>query len=80
MDVPVLPMVLVRPDTAKRRTGRSRRSGASNIRFLDNTAGTWSDTFFSALGAPGSVIDGVTVSGNTLTSKSLRTHVTLARR
>ena len=54
--------------------------GASNIKFLDNTAGTWSDTFFSALGAPGSVIDGVTVSGNTLTSKSLRTHVTLARR
>ncbi len=54
--------------------------GASNIRFLDNTAGTWSNSFLSADGAAGSVVNGLTVSGNTVTGKSLLTVIDLARR
>jgi hypothetical protein len=54
--------------------------GASNIKFVDNTAGTWSDSFFSALGASGSKIDGVTVSRNTVTGKSMLVHVGLNTR
>jgi hypothetical protein len=54
--------------------------GASNIRFLDNTAGTWSNSFLSADGAAGSVVNGVTVSGNRITGGSLLTVIDLARR
>ncbi len=54
--------------------------GASNVRFLDNTAGTWSNSFLSADGAAGSVVNGVTVSGNTVTGGSLLTVIDLARR
>jgi hypothetical protein len=53
---------------------------ARNIKFLDNTAGTWTNSFLSAHGAAGSVVDGVTVSGNTVTGNSLLTYVELARR
>ncbi len=58
----------------------SSSQGASNIRFLDNTAGTWSNSFLSADGAAGSVVNGLTVSGNTVTGKSLLTVIDLARR
>ena len=54
--------------------------GASNIRFLDNTAGTWTNSFLSADGAAGSVVNGITVSGNTVTGASLLTAIDLARR
>jgi hypothetical protein len=54
--------------------------GASNIRFLNNTAGTWSNSFLSADGAAGSVVERVIVSGNTVTGGSLRTIIDLARR
>ena len=54
--------------------------GASNIRFLDNTAGTWTNSFLSADGAAGSVVSGITVSGNTVTGASLLTAIDLARR
>ena len=54
--------------------------GASNVRFLDNTAGTWTNSFLSADGAAGSVVNGITVSGNTVTGKSLLTAIGLARR
>jgi hypothetical protein len=51
-----------------------------NIKFLNNTAGTWTNTFLSAEGAAGSVVNGVTVNGNTVTGKSLKTIIALARR
>jgi hypothetical protein len=54
--------------------------GASGVRFLDNTAGTWGDAFLAANGAAGSVVDGVTVSGNRVNGSSLLTDITLARR
>ncbi|MEA2538591.1 MAG: hypothetical protein QOF11_2825 [Chloroflexota bacterium] len=54
--------------------------GANNVKFIDNTVGTWSDSFFSALGASGSQIDGVTISRNTLTAKPMRVHVYLTTR
>jgi hypothetical protein len=54
--------------------------GGANIKFLDNLVGTWGDVFFAADGAEGSVVDGVTVSGNRVTGSSLATDVTLARR
>jgi hypothetical protein len=54
--------------------------GARTIRLLDNTAGTWSNSFLSAEGAAGSVVSGVTVSGNTVTGRSLLTAIGLARR
>ena len=54
--------------------------GASNVRFLDNTAGTWTNSFLSADGAAGSVVNGVTVSGNSVTGASLLTVIDLARR
>ncbi len=53
---------------------------ARSIRFLDNTAGTWSNSFLSAEGAAGSVVSGVTVSGNTVTGRSLLTAFPIARR
>lgn len=56
------------------------RQGASNIRFLDNTAGTWTNSFVSAEGAPGSEVNGVVVSGNTVTGGSLLTAIELPRR
>lgn len=54
--------------------------GAANVKFLDNLVGTWGDVFFAADGAAGSVVDGVTVSGNRVTGSSLATDVTVARR
>ena len=52
--------------------------GARNIRFLDNTAGTWTNSFVSAEGAAGSVVDGVTISRNTVTGASLVTAIKLS--
>jgi hypothetical protein len=54
--------------------------GAANVTFTDNTAGTYTDSFFSALGAIGSNVDGVTISRNTITGKPLVVHVYLATR
>lgn len=54
--------------------------GARSIKFLSNTAGTWTNAFFSANGAGGSVVNGVTVSGNRITGDTLLTVVTIARR
>ena len=54
--------------------------GASNVQFLDNTAGTWTNSFLSADGAAGSVVSDVTVSGNSVTGASLLTVIDLARR
>jgi hypothetical protein len=54
--------------------------GASNVEFLDNTAGNWTNSFLSADGAAGSVVNGVTVSGNSVTGASLLTVIDLARR
>jgi hypothetical protein len=53
---------------------------ATNIRLLDNTAGTWTNSFLSAEGAPGSVVSGLTISGNSVTGGSLLTAIGLARR
>lgn len=53
---------------------------ASNITFRDNTAGTWSDSFFAANYPPGSTVSDVTISGNTVTGDSLYSYVTLQRR
>jgi hypothetical protein len=58
----------------------SSSEGASNIKFLDNTAGTWTNSFLSADGAAGSVVDGVTISGNTVSGGSLLTVIDLSRR
>ena len=54
--------------------------GASNINFLSNTAGTWTNSFFSGDGAAGSQVSGVTISGNTVTGGTLLTVIDLARR
>jgi hypothetical protein len=57
--------------------------GASNVKILNNTAGTWNGQwgfFFGACGEAGSVVSNVTVSGNTITGSPLTTYVTLARR
>jgi hypothetical protein len=54
--------------------------GGVGIRFLSNTAGTWTNAFFSANGASGSLVSGVTVSGNRITGGTLLTVVTIARR
>lgn len=51
-----------------------------NIRFLDNTVGTWTNSFVSANGNKGTFIDGITVSRNTVTGKSLLTIIDLATR
>jgi hypothetical protein len=51
--------------------------GARRIIFRDNTAGTWTNSFFSGEGAPDSVVDGVTITGNTVTGDSLTTIVRL---
>jgi hypothetical protein len=55
--------------------------GASNVRFVNNTVGRISQVrgkafLFGANGAAGSVVNGVTVSGNTVTGDSLDTYVT----
>ncbi len=58
-----------------------RTQGASDITFVENTAGTWGRGFFAAAnGAAGSSVDGVTISGNTIAGGSLLTEVNLARR
>jgi hypothetical protein len=62
----------IRPNTASQ--------GAISIRFLSNTAGTWTNAFFTANGAVGSHVNGVTVSGNRVTGGTLLTNVTTARR
>jgi hypothetical protein len=59
--------------------------GATNVQFLDNTAGTigmprGQGFFFGADGVAGSSISSVTVSGNTITGYSLDTYVNVARR
>ena len=54
--------------------------GASNISFVDNTAGTWGNVFLAANGVPGSVVDGVTVRNNRVTGSTLLSDITLARR
>jgi hypothetical protein len=54
--------------------------GASNINFLSNTAGTWTNSFFSGDGAAGSVVNGVTISGNRITGGTLLTVIDLSRR
>ena len=54
--------------------------GASNINFLSNTAGTWTNSFFSGDGAAGSVVSGITISGNRVTGGTLLTVIDLARR
>jgi hypothetical protein len=54
--------------------------GARSIRFVSNTAGTWTNAFLSANGASGSVVSGVTVSGNRITGDTLLTVVTISRR
>jgi hypothetical protein len=57
--------------------------GADNVRFLNNTAGTWNGQwgfFFGACGVDGSVVSNVTVSGNTITGSPLTTYVTIDRR
>ena len=53
---------------------------ATNVKFLNNTAGTWSNAFMAAGGIAGSVVSGVTVSGNKVTGVSLLTVIDLARR
>ena len=55
----------------------SADEGARSIKFRNNTAGTWSNSFFSAVGAPGSFVSGVTVSGNVVTGGSLLTVIDL---
>ena len=54
--------------------------GASDISFIDNTAGTWGNVFLAANGVPGSVVDGVTVRNNRVTGSTLLSDITLARR
>jgi hypothetical protein len=54
--------------------------GASNITFIDNTAGTWGNVFLAANGVAGSVVDGVTVRNNRVTGSTLLSDITLARR
>ena len=54
--------------------------GGTSIKFLSNTAGTWTNAFFSANGVAGSVVSGVTVSGNRITGGTLLTVITIARR
>ena len=53
---------------------------ASNIQFLDNTAGKWTNSFLSAEGAVGSTVSGLTISGNSVTGGSLLTIIGLSRR
>jgi hypothetical protein len=57
--------------------------GASNVKFLNNTIGSWTHPlgfFFAADGAPGSAVEGVTVSANVVTGGSLGADVTVSRR
>jgi hypothetical protein len=58
----------------------SASQGAISIKFLSNTAGTWTNAFLTANGAAGSRVTNVTVSGNRITGGTLRTNVTIARR
>jgi hypothetical protein len=62
----------IRPNTSSQ--------GAVSIKFLSNTAGTWTNAFFTANGAAGSRVNGVLVSGNRVTGGTLLTNVTTARR
>jgi hypothetical protein len=54
--------------------------GASNVRFVSNTAGTWTNSFVSANGAAGSKVSGITISGNRVTGGTLLLVMTIARR
>lgn len=51
-----------------------------NIAFVNNTAGSWTNTFLSANGNPGTDVQSLTVSGNTVTGKSLGTIIDLEDR
>lgn len=62
----------IKPNTASQ--------GAVSIKFLSNAAGTWTNAFFTANGAPGSRISNVTVSGNRISGGTLLTNITVARR
>ena len=52
--------------------------GARNVVFRDNTAKSWSNSFVSGEGASGSLVDGVVISGNTVTNGSLLTAIELS--
>jgi hypothetical protein len=54
--------------------------GARNVVFRNNIAGTWTNTFLSAVGAPGSTVEGIEVTGNTITGATMLTVVDLPRR
>jgi hypothetical protein len=51
----------------------SSDQGARNIIFRNNTATSWSNSFVSGHGASGSSVNGVVISGNTVTKDSLLT-------
>ena len=72
LQLPFVPQFDIEPNVST--------EGARNVRLLNNTTGTWTNSFLSADGAVGSVVNGVTVSGNTVTGKSLNTIIDLARR
>jgi hypothetical protein len=58
----------------------SSDQGARNIIFRNNTATSWSNSFVSAEGARGSVVRGITISGNTVIKDSLLTAIELSSR
>jgi hypothetical protein len=53
---------------------------SSNFVFRNNTATTWGNAFGAADGIAGSTINGITITGNTISAKSLLTVIDLARR
>lgn len=55
----------------------NRNQGARNVTFRRNTAGTWSNAFVAAEGAPNSVVTGVKVNRNKVTGDSLETRIRL---
>jgi hypothetical protein len=55
-------------------------TAVSGVTFSGNTIGTWGQEFVAANGVAGSIVENVTVNGNTITGSSLRTVITLARR
>jgi len=48
--------------------------------FRNNTAGAWTDAFGAADGIAGSLVNGITVTGNRVTGGTLKTVIDLARR
>jgi hypothetical protein len=53
---------------------------SSNFIFRNNTAGRWGNAFGAADGIAGSVVSGVTITGNVVTGGSLLTVIDIARR